>query len=153
MKNNIKAFIYFFVLMLFLIIPTNVYATDNSGNNLKVSDPWEINVSMDVSKEGDLYKASVSTEGMSSADKTSAWNKVFKEYKGIIVGVSGICTLTFVVLFILNFIKLGQSAGNPQARSQALTALLWTGIAAAGCGGFTLFVGFSTNLFRKGFYK
>lgn len=79
-------------------------------------------------------------------NQASAWTKIFTKYKGVIMGISGIATLTMVVLFILNFMKLGQSAGNPQARSQALTGLLWTGIAAAGAGGVTVFVGVFSSM-------
>lgn len=154
MNNRIKFYIYFFILICFLVFPITVHAEgeEDESQHFGVSDPWEVDVTMKVDESSGLYKSSFSTNGMSSTDKVSAWNHVFTEYKGIIVGISGVCTLTFILLFILNFIKLGQSAGNPQLRSQALTALLWTGIAAAGCGGFTLFVGFSTNLFRKSFY-
>jgi hypothetical protein len=79
----------------------------------------------------------------------TAWTKVFTEYKGVIMGVSGIATLTMVILFIINFIKLGKSADNPNTRSQALGGLLWTGIAAAGAGGVTLFVGIFSNILTK----
>jgi hypothetical protein len=50
-----------------------------------------------------------------------------------------------IVLFIVQFMKLGASAGNPQARSQALTGVLWTGIAAALLGSVTIIVGFFYN--------
>ena len=76
------------------------------------------------------------------------WNKIFGEYKAIIVGITGIGTLTMVALFIFNFMKLGSTAGNPQARQTCLTGLLWTGLAAAGLGGVTIFVGFASNLLK-----
>lgn len=85
---------------------------------------------------------------MDQQGKSGVWNKIFSEYKGVIVGITGIGTLTMVCLFIFNFMKLGQSAGNPQQRSMALTGLLWTGLAAAGLGGVTLFVGFSSSLLK-----
>ena len=50
-----------------------------------------------------------------------------------------------VVFFIINFMKLGSSAGNPQARSQALTGVLWTGLAAAGLGAVSIIAGFFYN--------
>ena len=34
-------------------------------------------------------------------------------------------------IFIVNFIKLANSKGNPQARSKAVGALIFTGIATA----------------------
>ena len=81
-----------------------------------------------------------------AGDQTSIWEKIFTEYRGVIVGVSGIAAITMIVFFIINFMKLGASAGNPQARTQALMGIIWTGLAAAGCGGVTIFVGFFYNM-------
>ena len=80
-----------------------------------------------------------------SNDDTSAWNSLFGRIKGIIVGLTGVGTLAMIVLFIIQFMKLGSSAGNPQARSQALTGVLWTGVAAALLGSVTIIVGFFYN--------
>ena len=80
-----------------------------------------------------------------SSDDTSAWNSLFGRIKGIIVGLTGVGTLAMIVLFIIQFMKLGSSAGNPQARSQALTGVLWTGVAAALLGSVTIIVGFFYN--------
>ena len=80
-----------------------------------------------------------------SSDDTSAWNSLFSRIKGIIVGLTGVGTLAMIVLFIIQFMKLGSSAGNPQARSQALTGVLWTGVAAALLGSVTIIVGFFYN--------
>lgn len=93
-------------------------------------------------------KISMGKEWADNADQTTAWNKIFDKYKGVIVGITGVGTLTMVALFILNFMRLGQAAGNPQKRTEALTGLLWTGIAAAGLGGVTIFVAVSTNLLK-----
>lgn len=76
---------------------------------------------------------------------TSSWNQLFSRFKGVIVGITGVGTLVMIVLFIVQFMKLGASAGNPQARSQALTGVLWTGIAAALLGSVTIIVGFFYN--------
>ena len=80
-----------------------------------------------------------------SSDDTSSWNQLFSRFKGVIVGITGVGTLVMIVLFIIQFMKLGASAGNPQARSQALTGVLWTGIAAALLGSVTIIVGFFYN--------
>lgn len=78
------------------------------------------------------------TTGSKDADGTKGWEGIIIKYKNFIVGVAGVAAVTMVVLFIFQFIKLGQSAGNPQARAQALTGVLWTGIAAAGLGAVAL---------------
>lgn len=97
----------------------------------------DVGVSMD--DDGRLL-----VDGISSDDQ-SAWNQLFARFKGVIVGVTGVGTLVMIVLFIIQFMKLGASAGNPQARSQALTGVLWTGIAAALLGSVTIVVGFFYN--------
>lgn len=97
----------------------------------------DVGVTMD--KNGNLV-----IDGISS-DDTSSWNQLFSRFKGIIVGLTGVGTLVMIVLFIIQFMKLGSSAGNPQARSQALTGVLWTGVAAALLGSVTIIVGFFYN--------
>lgn len=83
--------------------------------------------------------------GLGDQNQANAWNNLFARYKAFIVGISGIGAITMIVLFIINFLKLGASAGNPQARSQALSGVLWTGLAAAGLGAATIIVGFFYN--------
>ena len=83
-----------------------------------------------------------------NSSQANAWNTIFTKYKGVIMGVSGVATLTMVVLFIMNFMKLGSTANNPQERTRVLTGLLWTGLAAAGAGGVTIFVGVASNLLK-----
>lgn len=78
---------------------------------------------------------------------TDAGARILAEYRNIIIGVSGIAALTFIVLFIMNFLKLGQTTGNPQERQSAIMALILTGVGAAGSGGVLLFVTFFYNLF------
>ena len=81
--------------------------------------------------------------------QSDVWNTIFVQYKGIIMGITGLGTLTMVALFIINFIKLGQAANNPNEKSRALSGLLWTGIAAAGLGGVTIFVGLAQGLLKR----
>ena len=128
------------VLLMMLIVP---FIGSQKVNALKLED-----INITYSSETGI------TTGDNSAwnqygNQDDAWTTIFTKYKGVIMGVSGIATLTMVVLFILNFMKLGQAAGNPQARSQALTGLLWTGLAAAGAGGVTVFVGVFSSLLTK----
>lgn len=101
----------------------------------------------DASGNGDIPQVQVSDGSLSvngagfSESTGSAWTTLISKYRNFIVGVSGIAAVTMVVVFILQFIKLGASAGNPSARSQALTGVLWSGIAAAGLGAVSLIVG------------
>lgn len=81
----------------------------------------------------------------SEADTDGAWSTLIGKYKNFIVGIAGVGAITMVVLFIIQFLKLGASAGNPQERSRALTGVLWTGIAAAGLGAVALITGIFYN--------
>jgi len=76
---------------------------------------------------------------------TNAWKNLFSKYKNFIVGIAGVATISMLLFFIINFMKLGATAGNPQARSQALGGVLWTGIATACLGAVTIIVGFFYN--------
>lgn len=123
-----------FAVLCMFATPTVSHATNN--------DPNAVNVSVDAS--GNL---SVKGGGFDDAGSASAWNAFIVKYKNFITGIAGIGAVTMVILFIVQFMKLGASAGNPNARSQALVGVLWTGIAAAGLGAVTLIVGFFYNAF------
>lgn len=111
-------------------------------------------ITSDINKVGatmsdESGKMELKLEGISEgANQVSVWEKLFTEYRGVIVGISGIGAITMIVFFIINFMKLGASAGNPQARTQALIGIIWTGLAAAGLGGVTIFVGFFYNVLK-----
>ncbi|BBW98908.1 hypothetical protein [Geobacillus subterraneus] len=121
------------VLLAFSLLfqPATVHAAGN--------DPGSVNV--DVSGG----KLSVSGGGFTNGASAQAWKDFITKYRNFIVGIAGIGAVTMIVLFIVQFLKLGASAGNPQARSQALVGVLWTGIAAAGLGAVTIIVGFFYN--------
>lgn len=107
-----------------------------------------------VTSHADIPKVTIGQDGTMTIDGEfakpttggeSAWQKIINKYRGFIVGISGIAAITMVVIFIMQFLKLGASAGNPQARSAALTGVLWSGVAAAGLGAVSLIVGLFYN--------
>ena len=75
------------------------------------------------------------------------WEKILGEYRELITIISSIATLTFVLIFIISFVKLGNTAGNPQGHTAAMTGIIISGIATAGCGGVALITGVFYNLF------
>jgi len=79
-------------------------------------------------------------------DDQSAWNLIYSKYKGVIVGIAGLGTITCVLAFVIFFMKMGATSGNPAERSKCLTMLLFTGAGAAGLGAVTLIFGFFWNL-------
>ena len=109
----------------------------SSSTSSGASHPSDVDVQM-----GDHGKLDV--EGLPS-DRTSAWNSIFSRFKDVIVGFTGAGTLFMVVLFVIQITKLGASAGNPHARSQALKGVMWTGIATTLFGSVTVIIGFFYN--------
>lgn len=98
----------------------------------------------DVSYNG----GNVSVESETNQD--TAWETLFNKYKGFVLAFSGIAAISMVGVFIMHFLKLGASAGNPNARSQATTGILWSGIAAALLGSVALITGIFYNAIGTG---
>ena len=129
-KNKFVAFLMLMFLTLFAVMPITTALTQPtyafSADDLEFSNGAL--TSINGFEEGDSGQA--------------AWTKVIDKYKGFIVGISSVCTVTFIVFFILNITKVGASASNPTARSQAIAGVVWTGIAAALLGSVTIWFGF-----------
>ncbi|MFF2531589.1 hypothetical protein ACFVS2_22015 [Brevibacillus sp. NPDC058079] len=130
-KNTALMLLIGLIVALFVsFVPTNVAFADGDIPKVIVNDNGGITI------DGGGFKQD---------SGKSSWNQIIEKYRGFIVGISGIAAITMVVIFIIQFLKLGASAGNPQARSQALTGVLWSGIAAAGLGAVSLIVGLFYN--------
>ena len=86
--------------------------------------------------------------GFEKTNKGEVFNKVLKEYRGVVTLVSGIGTLSMIMFFIMNFIALGNSKGNPQERQKAINGLIISGIATAGLGSVTMIVGLFYNMLK-----
>lgn len=81
-------------------------------------------------------------------DSQATWKTLYAKYKGVIVGVAGLLTLTFVVWFLMCFGKIAANATNPQGRKEAITGCVFTAIAAAACGIVTVIAALAWNAFR-----
>ena len=77
-------------------------------------------------------------EGKSLKTKKETLNNVLTEVRTVVVFLTGIGSLTVIGCFILNFINLSNSRGNPEARKKAVNGLIVCGIATAGLGSVTL---------------
>lgn len=123
------------VLMSFMALsffaPTKAHATGISGSTITVTDNGTITTG------GDLAQQSSGT----------AWTNFINKYRNFIVGVSGIGMVSMILFFMMNLLKLGATAGNPSERQKVLTGLIWSGVAAAGLGSVTTFVGFFYHVF------
>ena len=87
------------------------------------------------------WGSSNATITATSDNTDSAFETIINKYKVVITFVSAIGAVTMVAVFIINFMKLGTTSGNPTERSRCITALIWSGLAAAGLGSVALIVG------------
>lgn len=69
----------------------------------------------------------------------------FSSFKKFGVAITGICTLTSLVFFIIALTKLSASAGNDRARATALRGVMYSGISLALFGGATVIIGVFWN--------
>lgn len=121
-----------------------VLNTDNTDNVTTESDDGSIN-NLEVTMGED---GTIKTNFDNNKTKSDTWSRIFNEYKVIIVGVSGVLTLTFVLFFLKNIAGVAANAENPVKRKDAITACIWTGIAAAFCGSILTVTGLFWNAFK-----
>lgn len=103
----------------------------------------DFNISMD-SKNG---KSSLTIKGL-DGDSDKTWNTIFEKYHNVIIGISGVACLTFIVFFIINFVKVAGSSTNPAERGKAITGCIWTGVAMACCGAVTVIAAIFWNAIK-----
>lgn len=120
--------------LLVMVMVAGIFAPNSmeafaSGNN-KYNDVPGIEV-----KDG---KLDLDTIKVNDGEKGKVFNKVLKEYRGVVTFISGIGLVSMIMFFIFNLVALGNSKGNPQERQKAITGLIVSGIATAGLGSVTL---------------
>ena len=135
--NILKKYIIL-ILSIFLLSSSNVAlsSVEVYANNATIPD-----IKLDSSNniKNGLYQAKKSNKLL---------NKILKEYRGIVVFISAIAMLSMIMFFIFNFIELGNSRGNPQARQKAINGLIVSGIATAGLGSVVLIVQLFYNMIK-----
>lgn len=132
--------IVFIMALMSVFSPIAVYAVEGEGGGNKKTKSLFSDFNISVSGEDGETKMTIESDA-----NGNAWQTLLDKYKGFITGIAAVGAVTMVVLFIIQFLKLGASAGNPSARSQALVGVLWTGIAAAGLGAVAIITGIFYN--------
>ena len=129
MKKNKLIVIIISVLFCILLTSKLSYADDGKFLTPKLK----------ITTSGIKFDNSKVTENSfkNAEDEVLAINTILGEYRLLIAFGSGIVSFTMIGIFIANFIKLGNSKGNPQERQKAITALIFTGIATALAGSVT----------------
>ena len=106
------------------------------------------------SKKDDFSKSTVTVESdgtivykgdLATGANGKSWTTLIDKYRVFIAGISGIGTVSMILFFVLNFIKLGANSANPTERSRIIKGLVFSGLAAAGLGAVTFIVGIFFN--------
>lgn len=116
-----------------ILSPSKVFAENGGDNSSAVTKDIFSDFDINIENSGN-GGTSGSQMKVKSAANGKAWQTLLTKYKGFITGVAAVAAVTMLILFIIQFMKLGASAGNPSARAQAIVGVLWTGIATAGLG-------------------
>lgn len=136
--NNSKNII---LVTLFAFIISLLIFSLFSCNKVKAfsSTDFDVNSDGEITKIGNLSKDSTTNDGFKT---------VIDKYKQAIVGIGSFATVTMMLFCILNITKVAAAATNPTARSQAITGVVWTGVAVALLGSVTIWFGFFYNALR-----
>ena len=124
--------------------PITVYAAGEGSTEASTVSDDDVG-ELDVTMDGD---GKLKTSWDETSDSTSTWNTLFRKYKVVITGFTGIATLTFLILFIMQLVRLSAAANNPTERSKALQGILWIGIALALSGSATLICALAWNALK-----
>ena len=150
MKKSINVFIktILFLMIALFLNSSSVFATPTVDFNLgEVGD-------LHVQTTGEeqyisIQEVSTIQNGTNKGQSTAeAFNVILRRYRGVIIGISGLLTLTFVLIFIITNIKLTASAMNPQKRAEISKSLIWIILGAAGFGSVTVLLSFGLGLFK-----
>lgn len=112
------------------VITETVYLAEKPGSNA---------IEVSIGRNGRVY-----VDGVPSDTKV-AWKSVYSVLQTIITGLSGIGTLVLMILLIVNIMKFATSVGNPTQRSQAISSIIWLGIACAALSAVAIIFGFFYN--------
>lgn len=87
-----------------------------------------------------MFWQTVSTEQVDQAfdNPMLAFFHSLNGFSRIVVIIHGLGIVTSLLIFIVNMVKLAGSGDNPQKRAQAVTGLLWAGLAIALLGGLAI---------------
>lgn len=126
MKKFKAMVIILFISMFTIFTPQTTYA-----------DTPYLNPKLQINDKGIRFDAENSTFDKTS-NSVGAINRILEEYRIWVVFGSGMTSFIMMGLFIINFMKLANSKGNPQARQKATSGLIFTGVGTALTGSVTL---------------
>lgn len=97
------------------------------------------------------HSLSISEDGLiQSSDNTGPglyWRELLNKYKVFAIGIAAFAATSMIFVFIMSFMRLGASAGNPNDRKKAITGIMVSGISAALLGGVGILTALLYNIF------
>lgn len=137
-----------FVIMLTIFFPSTAFAAKDDDTTKKSSKTQqETTISQDLDnldismKDGKLTNP---IEG-NQRDADVSFTTIFQKTKVWLLAFSGLATLLFIGLGIKQAIAIGASSGNPNARSAALSGLMWIIVGAIIAGSITTVIAIAWN--------
>lgn len=143
MLNKIKKMVMPLMLGAFLFGGVNTVMNYNEPQEVHAENP--LTGGIESMPTFSMSGGNLNMGDLANASKDDFFNTVLSEYRGIVMFISGIGTISMILFFILNFINLGKSQGNPQERQKAISGLIISGIASAGLGSVTMIVALFFN--------
>ena len=143
MLNKIKKMVMPLMLGAFLFGGVNTVMNYNEPQEVHAENP--LTGGIESMPTFSMSGGNLNMGDLANANKDDFFNTVLSEYRGIVMFISGIGTISMILFFILNFINLGKSQGNPQERQKAISGLIISGIASAGLGSVTMIVALFFN--------
>lgn len=101
------------------LIHTNISYANNDEKGKGTLSAFKGNTSVGINANGEIEMGGL--EGESS--------DLLGTFLGFIKLLSGAGALVMLMFFVINFVKLGASGTNANARAQAISGLVWSGIA------------------------
>lgn len=116
---------------------TSVDTTEGNGNSGDINDFY-----VHMNDDGTI------STSMDDKNDTNLWQFIFDNGKTIVLGISGIATIVFAIMLIINFASISAAKGNPQELSKGIKGVVWTLIATAGCGAVFVILALAWGFFR-----
>ena len=150
MTKKFFSFLFIF-LFIFIINIGSVFADDCSVCGAKdistehVCSNNELLVGGSVGANGEEGSYTVTIGILKNEQEVNTGASILDKYRTIISILAGVSTLTMLLFFVLNFVKLAKSSDNPQQRQSAMIGIIFTGCGTVLLGGVMAFFTFFYN--------
>lgn len=141
------------VVLAFMIIGGNSIESSASGHAVMTAESSTTESGGGESGDINDFFVQIDDNGklstsMDDKDGISLWQFIFDNGKIIVLGISGVATIIFAIMLIINFAHISAAKGNPNELARAIKGVVWTLVAAAGCGATFIILALAWGFFR-----